>query len=210
MSVDKGWLFFRVEPKESVACQNAFDQAIKQAQLEQKSKQFLCTHKACLDRLDHDAFLDSYELLYPHAITSLADDIFIERDPIFTWDFDSCNFKFVITNRIGAAEVLCYAIGWGRARRLPGYFGNLFIPPQAIADVLDLVEEILAEVDIDEFMWKGAEAAIGCCEHIVPELRSILPSALKTVLKEGNGLLALNYPDIGALPCPDDENDGAD
>jgi len=198
------------EPKESAACQKAFDQAIRQAQLDEKSREFLRTHKACLDRLDHDAYLDTHELLYPQEITALADDIFLERDPIFTWDFGSCNFKFVMTNRYGAAEALCYALGYGQASRLPGYFGNLFIPPNEVADALRLVEEILGEVNVNEFLQKAEEITWGCCEDIVPELRSLLPSALKTVLQEGNGLLALNYPEVGAIPSPyneDYEND---
>lgn len=34
------------------------------------------------------------------------------------------------------------------------------------------------------------------------ELLSLFPSALSTVLAEGNGFLALNYPHMGTMPFP--------
>jgi hypothetical protein len=157
----------------------------------------------------YDVYNAAFNLFYPEAFTSLYNDIvtgelvlakLAEQSPAHT------PLEFVVTNRVGATVMLAYALGWERMNRLPRYFGNLFVPPTAVATLLAKlanVEKNFAEVPMIEFIQRADDAGSwgNCNEDVAFKLPSLLPSALQTVLTEGNGLLALNYPDVGSIPC---------
>ena len=88
-------------------------------------------------------------------------------------------------------------LGWERATRLPGYLGNMFVSPEDVASVLATIEAIFEEVSDEEFLQRAL--MIGSNRSVAENLLTVLPSAFRTVLKEGNGFLALSYPYLGSL-----------
>lgn len=213
MSVDLVWHFFRVSPDEASQIQEAFESAVKQSQIAEKAHAFFQSKEAEAKSDQQDGFDQDYEFLfdlfYPDAFLELYDDVATGRLSLGEQQPRQALLEFVLTNRVGASVMFFYSLGWQAASKLPGYFGNMFVPPEAVAKTLAEVENVFREVDIEEFT-KDAETLGSwgnCNEDVARDLASLLPNSLRTVLAEGNGLLALNYPDVGSIPYPGSEDD---
>lgn len=211
MSVDFAWHFLRVTPDEVPQVQEAFESAVRQSQIAEKTQAFFQSQEGKSN--DLDSFDYNYELIfdlfYPDAFTDLYDDIATGKLSLSKQQATQVPLEFVITNRIGATVMLLYSLGWKLASRLPGYFGNMFTSPDKVAETLEEVESVFREVNVEEFT-KDAEALGSwgnCNEDVARNLASLLPNAFRTVLAEGNGLLALNYPDVGSIPVPSKNED---
>jgi hypothetical protein len=73
---------------------------------------------------------------------------------------------------------------------------------------LQQVEEIFGEVEPKTFIERADAIVVGTATgtDVAPQLLTILSSSLRSVLREGCGLLALNYGYIGALPSSEPED----
>ncbi|HEY9909319.1 MAG TPA: hypothetical protein V6D18_17150 [Thermosynechococcaceae cyanobacterium] len=203
MSVDLCWYLYRVRPKEAPEMRKAFKKAIKQSQIAEETKAFL---QAWPETPEDGAewerwFSAAYKVLYPDAFTKLLESVVAGQTIL---QANSNSLEFVCTNRIGAAMMLCEGLGFARARRLPGYFGNLFIPPEETASALEQVKQIFSEVTSTEFVERAAAiGSYGDNDRQAKELAILLPLQLQRVSYEGDGLLALSHPCVGAIPYPE-------
>ncbi|GAA6619271.1 hypothetical protein [Scytonema sp. NUACC26] len=234
MSADPVWCLFRVKPSDVPNVKKTFDKAVEQSQVSEKLQEFLrkqveefnefhCQDKATLNHFIPGSFVNknknfgvfdwndlhkTYHLFFPHTFVKMFENLFMGDAPIISEPMDKAKLEFVITNRVGAAEILWGGLGWERASRLPGYLGNMLVLPEDVANALATVEKIFAEVAFEQFL-EGARV-IGvrgnANEDIVENIQSLVLSALGIVLKKGNGLLALNYPHIGSMPFPEHES----
>lgn len=175
MSVDLIWHFFRVSHDEAAKVQEAFERAVKQSQIAEKAQAFFQSKGAesefdKTDSFDQDGEI-LFDLFYPHAFMELYDDIAIGRLLLSEQQSGQAPLGFILTNRVSASVMFFYSLGWRLASRLPGYFGNLFVSPEAIARTLAEVENIFREVDTEEFT-KDAETlgAWGNCNEDVARI----------------------------------------
>ncbi len=224
MSADPIWCLFRVKPSDVPNVRNAFDQAVVQSQISEKLSKFLRKRteasgkfppqdKAILNSLIPGFFVDKNQnpdafdwddlhevghLFFPEAFVDLFSSLFVGDYPLIS---ESNSQAVVITNRVGATQMLWGGLGWERASRLPGYFGNMFVPPEDVANNLTTIEEIFEEVSTEEFLEcaRAIGARGNCNEDKAESLQSLILSAFRTVLREGNGLLALSHPHVGSL-----------
>lgn len=234
MSVDPVWCLFRIKPSDMLNVKKLFDLAVEESQIIHKSQEFMQNRtresddsqhankdtfnrfipRAFVNRqqkaqaFDWDDLHNAYHLFFPQPFVEMFDKLFIGNPPAISEPMSEAQLGFVITNRVGATEILWGGLGWERGSRLPGYFGNMFVLPEDMASVLANIEEIFEEVD-DAELIEGA-LAIGsrgnANEDVAKNIKSLFLSALHTVLKEGNGFLALSYPHMGSMSFPEYEN----
>jgi hypothetical protein len=234
MSADPVWCLFRVKPSDTLNVKKVFDKAVDESQIVHKSQDFMQNRTRKSDDFQHankdtfnrfipgafvnkqqkaqafdwDDLHDAYHLFFPRPFVEMFDNLFIANPPVISESMSEAQLGFIITNRVGAIEILWGGLGWARGSRLLGYFGNIFVLPEDIASVLANIEEIFEEVDDAEFI-EGAQAIAArgnANEDVAKHIKSLFLSALHTVLKEGNGFLALNYPHMGSMPFPKYEN----
>lgn len=211
MSVDPAWFLLRVFAEDAQEAESVFEKAVLQSRIPEKAREFL-QGRATQTDLDPDDWSDlclAYDLFYPDALTQILDDIMTDQSSIMPGEeLEAAILEQEVTNRESATMVLWVGLGYKPASRLPGYFGNMFVPPEDVASALQRVEQLLGELSLAEFV-KKAEAvyALGYAKTFPQTLLLLLISSLRTVLREGDGLLALNYPHIGALPYPECEGD---
>ncbi|MBW4580615.1 MAG: hypothetical protein KME42_13710 [Tildeniella nuda ZEHNDER 1965/U140] len=211
MSADPAWFLFRVLPENASEARNAFEKAAQQARIPEKTREFL-RNRALDPDLNPDNWSDlclAYDLFYPEAFEAIVSNIFSNQVSFIPKEArDEAHLEAVITNRIGAAMMLWCGLGFERANRLPGAFGNMFVSPEAVASTLHQVEEIFGEVEPKTFIERADAILIGTATgtDVAPQLLTILSSSLRSVLREGYGLLALNYGYIGALPYSESED----
>lgn len=211
MSVNPGWFLLRVLAEDAQVAKSVFEKAVQQSRIPEKAKEFL-RNRASQPDLNPNDWSDlclAYDLLYPDGFTQILDDIIIDRSSIMPGDeLEEATMALKTTDRESATMILWVGLGYGQASRLPGYFGNMFVPPEKVADVLQAVEQILGALNSAEFVERAETVyALGYYKNFPQTLLSLLLSSLRTALHEGNGLLALNYPHIGALPYPEYEGD---
>ncbi len=109
MSADPAWFLFRVQPKDVSSVKKAFEQAVEQSQIAEKSHEFLENQirsdkfqqqdRDHLNRMspgvfvdkweqpdafDWDDLHDTFELFSPSAFTELFDGLFIGDPPIIS------------------------------------------------------------------------------------------------------------------------------
>jgi len=211
MSADPGWFLFRVLPENTSKAKKVFERAAQQSRVPEKTREFLRDRATDPDYNPNDwsDLCLAYDLFYPDAFEAIVNDIFIGRASFIPEEArDRAHLEAVITNRVGAAMMLWCGLGFERANRLPGFFGNMFVSPEAVASTLQQVEEIFGEVDPKMFIARAD--AINICQtnpDTAQQLLTVLLSSLESILREGNGLLALNYSYIGALPYPGADDD---
>ncbi|KAF3888670.1 MULTISPECIES: hypothetical protein [Nostocales] len=231
MGAEPVWCLFKVPPTDVFNVKQVFEQAVERSQISYKLQNFLQKRteyeskfhardkeifnyyipKAFVDKqqtpdaFDWDDLHHAYHLFFPRAFAEIFDNLFIGEAPIISVPMSQALLELVRTNRVGAPEMLWGGLGWERAGRLPGYLGNMFVPPEDIAVVLGTLEEVFQEVPSHEFI-QGV-SAIGTRgngnEQYVESLQSLILSCFYTVFKEGNGLLALSHPHLGSMPFPE-------
>ncbi|MBD2035567.1 hypothetical protein H6F76_11110 [Leptolyngbya sp. FACHB-321] len=203
MSVNPGWFLLLVLAEDAQVAESIFEKAVQQSRIYEKAKEFL-QNRALEPDLNPNDWSDlclAYDLFYPDGFTKILNDIAADRSSIMPGDeLEEATLALKITDRESATMILWVGLGYEQTSRLPGYFGNMFVPPKDVADVLQTVEQILGELNSAEFD-KRAEAvyALGYYKNFPQTLLSLLLSSLRTALHEGNGLLALSYPHIGDL-----------
>ncbi|OUL34450.1 hypothetical protein BV372_13675 [Nostoc sp. T09] len=231
MSADPVWCLLRIQPFDVLKVKKVFDEAVENSQILNKLQNYLQNRtenksqfhpqeqetfnsyfpNAFVNKAENEDIFDwedlhnVYHLFFPRSFTEIFDYLFIGDAPIISMPMSQALLELIITNRVGATEILWGGLGWKRASRLPGYLGNMFVLPEDIANVLTIIEEIFAEVSIDEFV-QGARtigARGNCNESYAERLQSLILSCFSTVLHEGNGLLALSYPHMGSMPFPE-------
>ncbi|MBD2075899.1 hypothetical protein H6F86_18920 [Phormidium sp. FACHB-592] len=203
MSVNPGWFLLLVLAEDAQVAESVFEKAVQQSRIYEKAKEFL-QNRALEPDLNPNDWSDlclAYDLFYPDGFTQILDDIVADRSSIMPGDeLEEATLALKITDRESATMILWVGLGYEQASRLPGYFGNMFVPPKDVADVLQTVEQILGELNSAEFDKRaGTVHALGYYKNFPQTLLSLLLSSLRTALHEGNGLLALNYPHIGDL-----------
>ncbi|GAA6616855.1 hypothetical protein [Scytonema sp. NUACC26] len=230
MSANPVWCLLRVQPTDVLNVKKVFERAVERAQISDKLQNFIHKRaeyksefhaqdkeifnryipKAFINKqqtpdvFDWDDLHNAYHLFFPSAFAEIFDNLFIGETPIISVPMSQALLELVITNRVGAPEMLWGGLGWKRASRLPGYLGNMFVPPADIAVVLATIEEVFQEVPSYEFLQGVYAIGAGgtCNDGYAESLQSLIISCFCTVLKEGNGLLALSYPHMGSMPFP--------
>ncbi|WP_445370183.1 hypothetical protein ACH518_11570 [Methylomonas sp. HW2-6] len=109
---------------------------------------------------------------------------------------DNC-CRFISIRRCSPAAVLWQALGYERASRLPGIYGNLFIPASDVATALRVVKESYAGLDLDQATAR-AHAWIADSNSLeqIREVIELLPVALTEAAQRGKGLLVVGRPQI--------------
>lgn len=203
LMVDPAWFLLRVLAEDAQVAERVFEKAVQQSRIYEKAKEFL-QNRALEPDLNPNDWSDlclAYDLFYPDGFTKILDDIVADQSLIIPGDeLGEATLALKITDRESATMILWVGLGYKQASRLPGYFGNMFVPPKEVADVMQTVEQILGELNSAEFIERAETVyALGYYKNFSQTLLSLLLSSLHTALHEGNGLLALNYPHIGEL-----------
>jgi hypothetical protein len=231
MSADPVWCWFRIEPSDVLNVSKAFNQAVERSQIAYQLQDYLKIRTDIVNQLpfqkldesniyfpdclikrqknsdvfDWEDLHQTYNLFFPKTFVEIFDTLFVGNTPIISQRMSKAQLELIITNRVCATEMLWCGLGWKLASKLPGYLGNMFVIPENIANVLAIIEEVFAEVSNEEFI-QGAKS-IGfrgnCNEDDAETLQSIILFCFHTVLREGNGLLALSHPNIGIIPIPE-------
>jgi hypothetical protein len=233
MSADPIWNLFRVQPQDSLKVKSAFNKAAKESKISSQLKEYLGNRNYRTPTFDQEFRQDmnesipeafavipnsnaydwedlhnTYHLFFPKEFEDLLESLFVSHDPIISCSRSEAELDFIISNRVGASEILYAGLGWTRANKLPGYCGNMFIPPEKIKETLSNIEQIFVEVDEEEFFVRAnAIASRGNCNEDIIQLVFQFPLLLQKVSYEGNGFLALNFSDVGCLSFPDDGNE---
>jgi hypothetical protein len=233
MSADPLWYLLQVQPQDCAKVKKAFNKAVKESKISQQLKEYLKSRKhrtpkfdqefrqdmnQCIpdafassigtDRYDWEDLHNTHHLFFPEEFEKLLESLFVKSDPIISSSRSEAEIDFIISNRVGASQMLYGGLGWSRANRLTGYCGNMFIPPEELKETLLTIEQIFAEVDEKEFLVRAnAIGSRGNCNEDITQLIIQFPLALGKVLSEGNGFLALNFSDLGSLSFPDEEYD---
>ncbi|BCL36494.1 hypothetical protein [Nostoc sp. MS1] len=234
MSADTVWCLFRVHSSDTVNVKTLFNKAIEQSQIVEKISEFnknrtkesddlqflnrdIINHfipEAFVDKqqdiqaFDWDNLHDAYHLFFPKAFVDMFDNLFKSNPPAISESMLEAHLDFIITNRVGATEILWGGLGWERGNRLPGYLGNMFILPEDIPHSLTKIEKIFNEVEDKQFFERvrtiGARGNVN--EDVAKNIRSLFLSALSKALKRGDGFLALSYPHMGSIPFTEPES----
>lgn len=220
MSAEPVWCLFQVKPDDSSIVQQAFETAVGRSDIAATLQKYLQRRERHARLLKKQ--LDDFPFFGNSQGVALADyvndaqlfldgvgDVFFLRgvNELFsilgkasTRKQDSM-IEMVVTHRIAATQMLYGALGWQIGNRLPGHFGNMFIPPQEVSTTLTAVEAIFNEINIEEFFERACAiggSGVGNGDK-VDGLLTLLPSTLKLVLKKGCGLAAISYPHLGSL-----------
>ena len=150
-----------------------------------------------------DAY-ETAELFFPKAFEKMLEHLFVGASPIISVSMEDATIEFMSSRELGASQFLYAGLVWERAGRLPGYCGNIFIPPDKVQDAVRDMETNFREVKEKDFFARAYAIGAGGSGCNVKKLFS-LPLILSKVLREGNGFLALNYSHIGNFPASDDE-----
>ncbi|MEA5621144.1 hypothetical protein VB711_25395 [Cronbergia sp. UHCC 0137] len=230
MSADPVWCLFRVKSSDMLNVKILFDKAVDESQTVHKLDEFMQNKtresndfqyiKDTFNRFIPGAFVnkqqnpqafdwdildEAYHLFFSKAFVEMFENLFITNPRVISESMSEAQLDFIITNRVGATEILWGGLGWERANRLPGYFGNMFLSPEDIATVLANIEKIFEEVDDTKFFERAQ--AIGARgnanEDVAKNIKSLFLSALNRAFKKGDGFLALSYPHIGSMPFPE-------
>lgn len=222
MSVEPVWCLLRIEPEDFSEIQQVFEDTVARAKSAGSLQKYLQRrerHARLLKKRlsefpffgvaqsvtlteyldDAELFLDAVDdLFYLPDHDHLLSLLF--RQYTVSWD---ALIEMVVTRHRVATQILFGALGWQTANRLPGYFGNMVIAPQAVATVLTHVEEIFSEVNAEAFSKRAR--AIAVCgvvneDRIADSLIPLLLSALKLASQEDCGFAAISHPHLGCLP----------
>ncbi|MUG98532.1 hypothetical protein F7734_42060 [Scytonema sp. UIC 10036] len=178
MSADPVWCLLRVQPTDVLNVKKVFEKAVERSHISSQLQNFLqkraeyeskfyaqdkeifnhyfpkafVNKQQTPDAFDWDDIYNAYHLFFPRAFVEIFDNLFIGEAPIISLAMSQALLELVITNRVGAPEMLWGGLGWKRASRLPGYLGNMFVPPKDVAVVLATIEEVFQEVPTHKFI----------------------------------------------------------
>ncbi len=224
MTAEPAWCLFRVQPQDSIKVKKAFNAAIKQSKVSQKLQAYLQSRRLksstsrqlfqealsefypqalpnisdLSDLVDWEDLHNTFHLFFPEAFRKMLDRLFRGANPIMSSSMEASTIDLLTSHDFGAGQVLYAGLGWERASRLPGCCGNMFISPEELGETLIEIEQVFREVDEADFFARACAAGTG--EYCDLEEFFLFPLALSKILKEGNGLLALNHPHMGSLP----------
>ena len=212
MSAEPVWCLFLIEPDKSAIVKQNFEGFVEKNIVEnlqrysQRRERYLRVMKMKFAQLPVQSdetwlFLDvTSDLFFPQGVEDLLTDLIFRQ--VITQE---SIIEFVVTHRIGITQILYGGLGLHRASKLPGYFGNMLVEPEETAKTLGTVEALCAEISVEEFIERAS--SIGASERDysggLGNLLSLLPSALRTALLKGYGLLTLNFPHLGTMPFPE-------
>lgn len=214
MSAEPVWCLFQVEPNKSSIVKQYFDNFVEKnitANLQlylQRRERYLLAMKMGIDELpihSDETWLSSditYTLFFPQGTDDLLKSLY--RGQALTQTSLS---DHVVTQRFSASQILYGGLGLQRASRLPGYFGNMFIEPEAVEKTLGDVKALYGEISVEKFIERVNAIGRGGIDSndSMITLFSLLPSTLKIAVDKGYGLLALNFPHLGTMPFPENE-----
>ncbi len=110
-------------------------------------------------------------------------------------DMDALNasecVNWLSLNRTAPSAVLFYGLGRERALKLPGFYGNMLVRPEAVRKARRLVEAA-HEMDRAEFVGR-AEKMLSSEGGRVEELLDALPKAFAQAEKKKAGVFALGF-----------------
>jgi hypothetical protein len=124
----------------------------------------------------------------------LACEIVSDRGPIPA--ARTGEFGFLSLAGVPPAQVLFTGLGRERARRLPGFFGNLLVRPEDVARAREAVLSTL-EVDFGAFAARVRRALPSEGEDDLRAVLLALPGALERAAAARAGLLVLNAGELG-------------
>lgn len=230
MSAEPAWCLFRVYPDTALEVKKAFNNAVKESEIPQKLQKYL-EERESKPFITDQLFQINVNTYFPKALDNISDpsDLFTWEDINKTYDLFFGAFMrmlevflyktttysageepiidFITSNRVGVSQFLYAGLGWKRAKKLPGYCGNIFISHKELRRTLVDIKSIFSEIGEEDFYARACLVGAGmednerCLENLY-----LLPLLLEKLLREGNGFLALNYPHIGSLSFPEDED----
>lgn len=226
MGIHPVWFLFKIEDKDMLQVKLAFDRAVKKSAISDNLRQFLqerttegiifagedyifnsfCSETSIDKRFDNGEFnwIDlhkTYYLFFPEPFMELLTELFVRNPPILSKSIQESIVEMIITNRVGATEMLWGGLGWKKANILPGYLGNMLVKTEEVESVLTTIEKIFEEVNYDEFIERAKCIGIrgNCNESIAEILPFLILSALRKISEENKGFLALSHPHIGSI-----------
>ena len=227
MSIQPAWCFFKIPVRDTPEVKARFDEAIELSEIESKAHDFErrrrekrkseekgipMSSEENLDKSnllarnldefgaeDIDATLD---LFFSSALEDLVEAIAdIHELPLSVMPSETI-IDFLTADRIGASQMLFSGLGWEKANKLPGFFGNIFVDSFEVSNILVEVEMIFASVNYKRYLKKakllGARGNLN--DYSAALAFEILPSALGVAEREECSLLALNFSHSGGLP----------
>jgi hypothetical protein len=225
MGAEPVWFLYQIKPEDALRVKNVFNKAVEQSQISENLRGYLQNRTREPDKyhqqddifsflipkpfvdsyqnpdvFDWEDSLDTIDLFYPKAFVEMCESLLRGEHPFEFNLWEEVELEWISINRASPTQALWAGLGWKRASRLPGYLGNIFVLPENVASVLATIEEIFKEVIDEDFLYRAM--GIGDNKSVAERLLTLLPSAFRTVSKEGNGCLALSYPHLGSIPFP--------
>jgi hypothetical protein len=110
---------------------------------------------------------------------------------------EETSFRFIILKRGAPVWVLWRALGFDRARALPGLFGNLLLAAHEVEPALAQVRRAYDGTSIDALVRVSLPmVAASNTESDVREILTMLPEGLERAQELGQGFLAVARPQV--------------
>jgi hypothetical protein len=110
---------------------------------------------------------------------------------------EETSFRFIILRRGAPVWVLWRALGFKRARALPGRFGNLLLAAHEVEPALAQVRQAYEGTSIDALVRVSLPmVADSHAESDVREILTMLPEGLERAHELGQGFLAVARPQV--------------
>jgi hypothetical protein len=104
-------------------------------------------------------------------------------------------FRFTSIHRSPPVAVLWHALGFDRARALPGHMGNLLIHPRDAARTSKEVDAVYRGLDLDDAFQRGYSFCSGSEFSTGPvnDVVTLLPDGLRRAAELGKGFFAISH-----------------
>ena len=204
MSFDYYWFSCLLDDAAHERFEPRFLEAKQRARLSTESQRALDSWESDLSQFDggHSLSAEASRLIHPvmQAFNLPGfDDLgkaFVSGD-LSDYMSEETSFRFIILKRGAPASVLWRALGFDRARVLPGLFGNLLLAAHEVEPALAQVRRAYAGTSIDELVRLSLPmVADSNTESDVREILTMLPEGLERAHELGQGFLAVARPQV--------------
>jgi hypothetical protein len=104
-------------------------------------------------------------------------------------------FRFTRISRSPPVSVLWHALGFDRARALPGHMGNLLVHPRDAARISNEIDAVYRGLDLEAAVERGYRFCSGSESSTDPirDVVTLLPDGLRRAAETAKGFFAISH-----------------
>jgi hypothetical protein len=207
MSFDHWWIGFFVDNRTYEQLKPHFVAAVEQAVLSSEAQQALLAWQHRPSDFEEDAFMRMPEAVAGAnafiaafnlpGFNELAHEILTQDGPYSNLATEQHLFRMAIAARHTPVSIVWHALGYERAKQLPGQMGNMLLRPDEIADAQEAIRHAYAGTSPQNLL---AAARRYCGSSVdddtLGEVIGFLPDGLSRAWQNGTGFVALARPQI--------------